>query len=430
MNYGKTHNAGNSRIVRLYALSFLTAVILLLMFFLKYIGLEEAGTLVYFYTVGVTTFELSRIMGSFFYSDDRKANSKKGTNPEPPVSFIIPVKNEGRIIAETIRKCYDVNYPKNKLEVVIINDGSTDNTWNEIEKMKKAYPSLVAINWEKNRGKRHAMSEGFRKAAGEIVIQLDSDSYLERDSLRKLMKPFSDARIAAVSAHTDPVNRDKNVLTRMQAAYYFVAFRALKASESIFNMVFCCSGCCSAYRKAAILPLLDKWTNEIFLGKKVSWGDDRSLTNLVLKSGYKTVYSSTAQAYTIVPDSLKMFLKQQVRWKKSWIVNSIGASKFIMKKDAFVAVTYFFPMIIISILAPIIAFKALVINPLFFDKFPFFYLSGVFLISSLLTVHYQFFRNDRNWKYIFVWSFLNMTLLSYVILYSLADIRNTGWGTR
>ncbi|VVB87844.1 Dolichyl N-acetyl-alpha-D-glucosaminyl phosphate 3-beta-D-2,3-diacetamido-2,3-dideoxy-beta-D-glucuronosyltransferase [uncultured archaeon] len=430
INDHKSHYLKNKRyqeFLRFNVLAFIFIAVILAILFIKYLTLSKQDTVAYLYSICVTVFVLTRITASFFYNNDKKW---KNNNYEPTVSFVIPVKNEENVIADTIAKCYDVNYPRDKIEVVVINDGSTDRTLIEIEKMKEIYPGLTVIDWKINKGKRYAMAEGFIKAKGDILIQLDSDSYIEKDSLKILVQPFQDANIGAVAAHTDPRNIDENFLTKMQAAYYFISFRAMKAYESMLDMVFCCSGCCSAYRKTIVLPILDIWKDETFLSRPVSFGDDRSLTNLLLKSGYKTIYLDKVQAYTIVPNNIRQFTKQQIRWKKSWIINAVKLSKFILKKDKFVAITYFFPLVIISLVTPFIAFKALILNPLIFGIIPIFYISGVILITCLLALHYQFFRNDKNWKYIFAWTFLGVVFTSYLMFYALLDIRNMKWGTR
>ncbi len=245
------------------------------------------------------------------------------------------------------------------------------------------------------------------------------------------MKPFKDPEIGAVCAHADPENAEQNLLTRMQAAYYFVSFRILKAAESTFLTVFCCSGCSSAYRRSIIVPILDSWSKETFLGAPVTWGDDRSLTNRVLKMGYRTMYTDKAQAYTICPDTLRKFMKQQVRWKKGWFVNSIFASRFLLREDPFVALTYFFPLIFLTLLTPVMATKALIINPFFYHLFPGYYVLGIFLVSALITLYYRYVaRDNKYWPYVFVWSGINMVLLSFILFYALARLKDRKWGTR
>lgn len=393
--------------------------------------------LVLIYTLFVTSFELSRLAGAMFYKYSYSkiiplaGEEHAGKAYEPEVSFVIPCKNEGVTIAKTIHKCFQADYPKDKLEVIIINDGSTDNTIDVLNGLREQYPKLTIVDWKENRGKRHGMNTGFRLATGEIIVQLDSDSYIEPETFRNLIEPFRNPQIGAVCAHADPENADKNLLTKMQAAYYFLSFRILKAAESTFMSVFCCSGCSSAYRKSVVMPIMETWLNEKFLGLPVTWGDDRALTNWVIKRGYKTVYTDETQAYTICPDTWKVFFKQQVRWKKGWFVNSLFASKFILKREPFVACTYFFPLIFVTLVTPFMASKALIFNPLVNGVAPTFYVLGVFLVAILITIYYRFVnRDNKYWPYVFVWSALNMLILSFILFYALATLKDRKWGTR
>lgn len=384
------------------------------------------------YTVFVTSFELSRLMGAIMYKKVFRhifyQNYKKY---EPTVSFVIPCKNEEKSISKTIAKCFSSDYPEYKLEVIVINDGSTDNTRQVLKRCKKKYKELIVIDWEKNKGKRHGMAAGIRIARGEIIIQLDSDSYIDPKTFKHIIAPFINPKIGAVCAHSDPENSDENILTKMQAAYYFMSFRILKAAESTFLSVFCCSGCSSAYRKEIIFPILDEWLDEKFLGLPVTWGDDRALTNWVIKQGYKTIYTNDAQAYTICPNNWKTFFKQQVRWKKGWFVNSVFACKFIFKKEPFVALTYFFPLIFVTLITPLMATKALIYNPFFKGLSPIYYILGVFLVASLITVYYRLVSpKNKYWPYMFVWSAINMIFLSFILFYALFRLRDRSWSTR
>lgn len=390
------------------------------------------------YTILVTTFELSRLVAAMLYSNtvhihkmhpDLKAQTH---NYEPLVSFVVPCYNEGPAIEKTITKCFDADYPKEKLEVIVINDGSTDNTREVLYRLQKTkFPELIIIDFKKNQGKRHGMAEGFAAAKGEIVVQLDSDSYIVPETFRELIEPFRNPEIGAVCAHADPENAEKNFLTKMQAAYYFLSFRVLKAAESSFFTVFCCSGCSSAYRKSVVMPIMQTWLHEKFLGLPVTWGDDRALTNWVLRRNYKTMYTDKATAFTICPETLRQLMKQQVRWKKGWFVNSLNASKFIYKKNPFVAFTYFFPLIFVTLSTPFMATKALIVNPIFYGTSPFFYVLGVFLVSSLIVTFYRAVsRENKYWPYVFAWSAINMVLLSFVLFYALFTIQNRKWGTR
>jgi hyaluronan synthase len=401
------------------------------------LGGRNASMPLLVYTIFVTSFMLSRLAAAAFFPRVRRRikgprrRSAEAAVYEPTVSFVIPCMNEEGAIEMTVMKCLEADYPPEKVEIIVVNDGSTDTTLGALLELQERHERLQIVDWRTNRGKRHGMAEGFRRATGEIIVQLDSDSYIDPSSLRTFVQPFENPDVGAVCAHADPLNADRNLLTRMQAAYYFMSFRIMKAAESSFMTVFCCSGCSSAYRRRIVLPVLDDWLAETFLGKPVTWGDDRALTNRVLKAGYRTVYTDEARALTICPENLKTLLKQQVRWKKGWFVNSMFAAPFVLKRYPFVGLTYFFPLILLTLLTPFMAVRAFVYGPIVTGSFPWFYMVGVVLIAALITVFYRLVeRDNRYWPYLFVWSALNMIVLSFILFYALFTIQNRRWGTR
>lgn len=421
------------------AVLFATALgLLLLLIFIKAktVAIVTVDPWLVAYTSFVTLFQLSRLVTSLMYRASYKAalvdESPDLSHESPKISFVIPCMNEENEIQNTISTCYAAHYPRHLLEVIVINDASTDSTQLKIFEMKDIHPDLQIVDWSQNRGKRHGMAEGFRRATGEIVIQLDSDSRIEPRDVPRLAELFRNPKVGAVSFHTDPANAEENLMTRLQAAYYFLSFRILKAAESTFRIVFCCSGCASAYRRSVVLPHLDEWLHERFLGKPVTWGDDRAITNRVIKAGYDTMYSDRVRAYTIVPDTLLKFLKQQIRWKKGWLVNSLFAARFIIKRDPFVAFTYFFPLMLVTILAPFMAARAFLYTPFVHGlSSTLFYAAGVLVIASLITVAYRrYSRDNRYWPYVVIWAIFNMFVLSYLLIVAVATIQNRSWGTR
>ena len=344
---------------------------------------------------------------------------------------MIPCKNEEGAIGKTIEKCFQSNYPADKLEVIIVNDGSTDRTIDVLNAAKKKFKNLIVVDWEVNQGKRLAMGEGFRRAKGEIIVQLDSDSYLEPKDFPNLIAYFANPEVGAVCAHAYIENAGENFLTKMQSAYYYVGFRVNKAAESTFATVLCCSGCSSAYRKELIMPILDNWLNEKFLGLPVTWGDNRGLTNWVLKSKHKTIYTDSVSAYTIAPSTWKQFMKQQIRWKKGWFVNSYFVSKFLFQQEPYVAFIYFLPLTLTSIFSPFISAYVFIYDGLFRGVSPLYYVTGAILVNLIILIYCKLLTKDQKYLwYIFPWTFLNMLFLTYVLFYALATIQNRKWGTR
>lgn len=390
------------------------------------------------YAIFVTTFVLSRIISAMLYESSMSSLTEEGLSTsgsypndyEPKVAFVIPCFNEEKDIADSIINCYQINYPREKIEVIAVNDGSTDRTILLLKELQNIYPNLKVIDWP-NQGKRWAMAAGFKVSTAEIVIQLDSDSCVDPTTFREWIDPFRNPKIAAVCAHGVPKNADKNIITRMQTAYYFMSFRILKAAESTFNTVFCLSGCGAAYRKSAVMPIIYSWLSETFLGKPTTYGDDRALTSWLLKRGESIVYNHKAITYTVVPENWKQLMKQQLRWKKSWIINAILTSRFIWKKQPFVSFFYYFPLVFISFLTPFMTFNALIYAPLTKGILPLYHILGVILLTALIVIYYRYLdKNNKYWPYLFLWSLLNLFFLSFVLIWAAAKIQDRGWGTR
>ena len=254
------------------------------------------------------------------------------TGYRPTVAIIVPAYNEPDI-AKTLVACLTVDYPKELIRVVVVDDKSTDETLWRINAVAEEYPELTVIPAPVNQGKRHAMATGIAAADDvEVYVFIDSDSQVTPDAVKTIVEYFGDPKVGAVAGHTDVANIGRNVLTRMQAMQYYIAFRIYKSAEALFGSVMCCSGCFSAYRRDAVAPVLDDWLDQTFLGQPSTFGDDRSLTNFVLHR-WRVLYAPDAQAYTNVPEHLKQFLRQQLRWKKSWLREIPRAARAVVHKN-------------------------------------------------------------------------------------------------
>jgi hyaluronan synthase len=376
------------------------------------------------YSIAVAAFILSRFVVALFY----RQPLPRGL--EPTVSIVITAFNEEDAVLRTIECCKQVDYPREKLEVVIVDDGSTDGTGEELDHAKRVWPDLRVVRFDVNRGKREAMAAGARIAHGEVLVYVDSDSFLRPDAVRQIVQGFADPSVAAVAGHTDVANRRQNALTRMQDVRYYVAFRLLKASESVFGAVTCCPGCFSAYRRECLLPILDRWLAQRFLGVRATFGDDRSLTNFLLRK-YKVIYSSAAVATTIVPHEHRKFLRQQLRWKKSWLRECLIAATFMWRKHPIAAIG-FYAQLVFPLLAPILLLRAFVWMPLVAgDPFSMvLYAYGVTLIGLIFSSYYLFWKVDGSWLYGVYFTVYYMFVLVWQMPYAIVTSRDNRWGTR
>jgi hyaluronan synthase len=265
----------------------------------------------------------------------------------------------------------------------------------------------------------------------EIVAFVDSDSTLEPDALRRLVQGFADPAVGAICGHAEVANVDESWLTRMQLVRYFVAFRVVKAAESLFGCVSCCSGCFSAYRRAVIVPHLDAWEHQTFFGASATFGDDRALTNRVLRD-WKVRYAADAVSYTAVPTGMRQFLRQQLRWKRSWTRESLILSRFIWRRHP-LAAAQAYTGILISLVAPVVALRALVWLPLTGERgLPIVYVIGIYAMALTYGLYYVACRRryDPRWIYGIGFCFFYLAFLLWQTYWAICTSRSSSWGTR
>jgi len=346
----------------------------------------------------------------------------------PPITVAVSCKNEEDSIYRTVESIYRAGYPGDRLEVIVVDDGSTDGTWAEMERARETWPKLQLIRFDENRGKRHGMAAAARRATGDIVVYVDSDSFVQPGSLRKIVQGFADPEVGAICGHARVENASRNFLTKMQEVRYYVAFRIVKAAESLFSTVTCCSGCLAAYRREYMMPYIDAWLGQRFLGKAATFGDDRSLTNLTLRR-WRVIYDSEAVCSTIVPATLFQFFRQQLRWKKSWIRESLLASMFMWRRHP-LAAFFFYLGVVFPLVSPAVVFVALVL-PLFgVGAFSYLYLYGTTLMALLYGLLYLVRYKTSLWFWGLAFSIFYMVVLVWQTYYALLTVRRNHWGTR
>ncbi|HXE45850.1 MAG TPA: glycosyltransferase family 2 protein [Conexibacter sp.] len=388
-------------------------------------GASGNDPLLVVYGLVVVAFITSRFVLSMPYRPPRDAGV------EPRVAIVMPAFNEEEAIARSLRSLLALDYPPDKLELVAVNDGSTDETLARMAEVAADEPRVRVIDLGVNCGKRAAMAVGMRATDAEILAFVDSDSSLEQNALRRLVQGFADPRVGAVCGHADVANPDDSWLSRMQVVRYFVAFRVVKAAESLFGCVTCCSGCFSAYRRVAIVPHLEAWEHQTFLRSPATFGDDRALTNRVLRD-WKVRYAADAVSHTAVPTTLYQFLRQQLRWKRSWTRESLILMRFVWRKHP-IAALQAYAGVLISLVAPVVAVRALVWLPLVGHRgVPLVYVGGIYAMALAYGLYYVVRRPryDPRWIYGVVFCFFYLAFLLWQTYWAILTARSSSWGTR
>lgn len=411
---------------------FLVTLVILLMR-VESVMYYSQNKVLYTYSIVTAGFLLSRYLFGAMYRP-------YPVDPDytPSITIVIPCFNEETWISRTILSCIDQDYPLDKLEIIIVDDGSTDKSveaiqetvkqlWQESERFKTRERIRVFFQ-KKNQGKREAMALGIHNARTELIAFVDSDSFLEPDAIRHLVQPMIDPKMAGVSGRTDVVNTYTNRLTKMQSVRYYISFRIIKAAEAYFNSVMCLSGPLSCYRLSVVREVVDEWLHQTFLGRKATFGDDRSLTNFVVKNN-RTYYQDTAICSTLVPNKHKVFLKQQMRWKRSWLRESLKAGEFMWRKEPIMSLSFYMGLLI-PLVAPLIMVYNLIYVPIAYHIYPTTFLLGILMMSLLMSFTQLLLKKSTLWFYGIWFCLYYEAVLLWQMPYAWITFWVSDWGTR
>ena len=249
----------------------------------------------------------------------------------PTCTVLIPAYNEGRHVAETIDSVAASDYPADKIEIISIDDGSADDTWQWIQYAAARHPGRVTpVRLKRNCGKRRALYEGFIRSRADVLVTIDSDSLVEKQTIRKLLSPFAASKnVGAVAGNVRVLNRSQGIIPRMLEVSFAFSFDFIRASQSQVNSVLCTPGALSAYKREAVMKVLRSWMNQRFMGHKSNIGEDRAMTNLILKQGYAVRFQSDAMVYTQVPVRYKGLCKMLLRWARSNVRETLVMSRYV-----------------------------------------------------------------------------------------------------
>ncbi len=355
--------------------------------------------------------------------------------PLPRVTVIIPAYNEGAMVEKALYAAAASDYPADRLEIICIDDGSKDDTWTYIDRAQKRCPELIqAIRFPKNRGKKEGLYTGFTRGRGEFFVTIDSDSIIKPDTVRQIIAPMlQDPKVGAVAGNVKVFNRVRCLMARMLAVRFVLAFDFLRASQSMYGCVTCTPGALSAYRGRALKPVLEEWRRQTFMGLPANIGEDRALTNLVLRQGYLTVYQRSAVVYTMVPETYRGLVRMYLRWDRSNFRENWVQVKFIFsnyrKKHWLLPIMDFF---ITQIEFPL---TYLFLGMLLFSFFiypivmvKFFAGLGVFTLVWM----YYYIQQERDLEFIYgiLYSYFAFFFLNWVQPWAFLTVRNDRWLTR
>lgn len=229
----------------------------------------------------------------------------------PPLSILVAAYNEAASIEETLKSIEEQHYP-GELQVIVINDGSTDDTATLVKNCLPRHPWLKLMDLEQNGGKANALNHALKFAQHDLVLTVDADSYLYRNALQSIVERYmQDPPLTRAVAGTVLVRNSRaSWIAQAQEWDYFHGIAAIKRTQSLFQGTLVAQGAFSLYDRATVQALG---------GWPVCVGEDIVLTWAILKAGYRVGHCEDACLFTNAPATLQQFFRQRKRWARGMV---------------------------------------------------------------------------------------------------------------
>jgi hyaluronan synthase len=353
----------------------------------------------------------------------------------PTLTVIVPAYNEGAQVQNSLFSLVCSDYPREKLQVIAIDDGSRDDTWQWMQRAAEQLGGQIElIHCPVNRGKRHALYEGFLRARGEVIVTVDSDSEVLPNTLRNLVSPLVvDPRVGAVAGNVRVLNHGAGPLAKMMELSFTQAFEFMRASESEVATVMCCPGALSAYRRALVDEFRDEWIKQTFFGAPAAIGEDRSMTNHVLRRGHHVRFQSNAIVLTEVPTNTPQLARMFLRWARSNVRESLVMAGFAyrcFRPDAKLGARVNLTLSIVRTVGGALMFVPLLIGlAVAPSMLPWVVLAT--LVSGLLPAAvFASTRSTRGAWWAFPYALYSLVFLGWITPWALLSSHRSGWLTR
>jgi cellulose synthase/poly-beta-1,6-N-acetylglucosamine synthase-like glycosyltransferase len=225
----------------------------------------------------------------------------------PTISIVVPVKNEEKVIQRLLDALIGLNYPREKKEIIIVEDGSTDNTVNVCMKFaEETNANLKVLRKPSSNGKPSALNYGISNAQGEIIGVFDADNVPSKDSLLNVCRYFDDSTVAAVQGRTSSINPQENMLTNFISHEETIWCETYLRGKDVLNLFVHLKGSCQFFRRDVLEEL------EGF--DETSLSEDMEISARLTEKGYRIRYAADVQSWQESPPSLGQLFRQRTRW--------------------------------------------------------------------------------------------------------------------
>lgn len=312
---------------------------------------------VYLAIIAVVTY-LNVFNLMLWFENKNKFSEKKRRGKLPALSILIPAYNEEDSIGETIENLLKTNYPKKKLEIIVIDDGSKDKTC----EIARRFKDKIKVLRSKHLGKAAALNFGLKHAKNDFVAVMDADTTLEKNALRNCVNYFEGEEVAAVTSHI-LLKQKNSFLQKLQHIEFMIVALTRKVRESL-NLIDATPGPLSIYRKKILLELGGFDEKNLLEDVEIAWR--------LLRNGYKIKMAYDAMVYSNYPSSLKGWWKQRARWNMGGIQTLSKYLSCMFKRNTHMVGTFLVPVSLMNYIFGVVGVVALL------------YIFFRFLISSLV----------------------------------------------
>lgn len=347
----KEVNKKDKYLRRMLVSGFISLILIIIIIYTLPLTVLSASSLIEYSIVSILVFFLCVLLIRYFgiltlaYLNMNEYTFKPSMEFFPFVSIMVPVYNEEKVIADSVKSLLDLNY--SNYEIIIVNDGSTDNTREVAEQLvgyqKGRYADIkISLINKPNGGKSKALNAGIMYSKAEFVLCMDGDSQLAPDSLKMAIRHFMNPAIGAVAGNVKVMNRGK-FITDLQALEYIEGLNMVRSAQSFMRLVNIIPGPIGLFRKKVI--------EEVGYYSSDTFAEDADLTLRILAGGWKIYYEPNAISYTEAPSKLQQLMKQRYRWSRG-ILQSIRKHKKLLLNptvnfgDTFILWTMFYDALI------------------------------------------------------------------------------------
>jgi len=379
-----------------------------------------------------------RIAPGWFYKRYTCTNCRY-TNKD--TSVIIPVVDEPESLFKEVLTRIQRQRPG---ELIVVINGPRNEL---LEKVCTQFSQLYDnFKWVYTPipGKRNALVRGLNLATNPILVLVDSDTIWEENTLKELIKPFEDKSVGGVTTKQRILNTNQGIIPKFADWIESIRNTYSFKSYSVLGQIGCLPGRTIAIRKVCFDRCAKQFLEEKFLGIRLEYSDDRSLTNYILKQGYKTVYQETSQVYTLAPVTWKRYTKQQLRWSRGGQYNNLRMLGWMLRKTPYLGLLSIFdtllPFAVVgSIVGAIVSSllrnnaRVSIIDNTPIDRFPIYLICVVVTIILVTVIKFLpiIIREPKQLLYLPVFTFLSLFYITPIrIIGFITMAMDESWGTR